>query len=369
MFGVSPTNVKSCGWYGTIISSSGTKLFGSGFENVNFGVETKTKKVKILFKNLVQSPDSYSLFWLVLKVKHLVLQKCNRTLLPCSLLFLSDFSPSGLQTCSSYPSFDSQAIRDVDPIQEQSKLQSKEPQRANTLQKADRNTSSPENKGSGGFTCEYCGKFFRFISTLKDHIKTHTLPFRCDKCDKKYASMSSLHLHRMNHTGETPFLCSYCGRGFKTAHSLRAHIPIHTGERRYKCHICGKTSIQHMSRHMRMHRGEKNYLCTECGKAFLSSGELKLHTRSHTGERPYTCKHCEKTFIAKCFLTVHMRRHTGECPYKCTVCPKAFHTLRGKKNHMKIHTDLKSFQCLKCGKIFRQEETFKAHLQTHNWLF
>ncbi|XP_074554286.1 uncharacterized protein LOC141810533 [Halichoeres trimaculatus] len=282
----------------------------------------------------------------------------------------SNFSPSGQQTSSLCSSTDSQATgkmqhtREVDLIQDPGRLQSRESKRPNIVQKAGDNTFNPENKGAG-FTCEYCGKFFRFISSLKDHIKTHTLPFHCDKCDKKYASMSSLHLHRMNHTGETPFLCSYCGRGFKTAHSLSAHVPIHTGERRYKCHICGKTSIQHMSRHMRMHRGEKNYLCTECGKAFLSSGELKLHTRSHTGERPYTCKHCDKTFIAKCFLTVHMRRHTGECPYKCTVCPKAFHTLRGKKTHMKIHTDLKSFQCLKCGKIFRQEETYKAHIQTH----
>ncbi|XP_041637249.1 uncharacterized protein LOC121505760 [Cheilinus undulatus] len=268
----------------------------------------------------------------------------------CSLCSYSHGKVSGLL----------QHIREVHLNQEPSSLQSKE---------ADTDQSKPEAGSSEikcrGNTCEFCGKVFKFVSTLQSHMKTHTLPFCCDKCDKKYASMASLYVHQRNHTGETPYLCSHCGRGFKTSHSLSSHISIHTGERRYKCHICGKTSIQHLTRHMRMHRGEKNFLCTECGKAFLSSGELRLHTRYHTGERPYKCKYCEKRFVAKCFLTVHMRSHTGECPYKCTMCPKAFHTLRAQKKHMKIHSDSKSFQCLKCGKIFRQKDTYKMHLQTH----
>uniref|UniRef100_UPI0037E72C46 zinc finger protein 624-like n=1 Tax=Semicossyphus pulcher TaxID=241346 RepID=UPI0037E72C46 len=271
----------------------------------------------------------------------------------CSLCSYSDSQVSGLM----------QHIREAHMIQEPSRLQSKEPDTDNGCQKADTDTS-PSESGTPN-ACEYCGKAFMYVSTLQSHIKTHTLPFHCDRCDKKYASMASLHVHRRNHTGETPYLCSHCGRGFRTSHSLSSHVSIHTGERRYKCHICGKTSIQHLARHMRMHRGEKNYLCTECGKAFLSSGELRLHMRYHTGERPYTCKHCGKGFVAKCFLTVHMRRHTGESPYKCAVCPKSFHTLRAQKKHMQIHSNAKSFQCLKCGKIFRQEDTFKLHLQTH----
>ncbi|KAM9846052.1 uncharacterized protein ACBR49_011016 [Aulostomus maculatus] len=206
-------------------------------------------------------------------------------------------------------------------------------------------TSETPEMESTANTCEHCGRVVNDLSACLCSRETCT--YDCDKCEKKYASKSSLIVHRLRHTGETPYLCSHCGRGFRTSNSLEMHIRIHTGDRRYKCDICGKTSIQHLARHMRMHRGEKNYLCTECGKAFLSSGELRLHTRYHTGERPYSCKHCGRGFIAKCLLTRHIRQHTGERPYRCSVCPKSFPTLRSQKRHLKIHLKRKSYCVVK----------------------
>ncbi|XP_039892028.1 uncharacterized protein LOC120736115 isoform X2 [Simochromis diagramma] len=277
-------------------------------------------------------------------------------------------APLQLQTCSLCPYSDSHVsgllshIREEHLIQESNPIT--DPGKDCVFQRVRDQTFTPKMRRITD-TCEYCGKVFKDVSALTSHIKTHTLPFHCDKCDKKYSSKWSLTVHRRIHTGETPYLCSYCGQGFRSSNILALHVRIHTGDRRYKCPICGKTSIQHLSRHMRMHRGEKNYLCTECGKAFLSSGELRLHMRFHTGERPYTCKHCGKGFIAKCLLTVHTRQHTGESPYRCSLCPKSFRTLRAQKRHLVIHSSKKSFQCLKCGKIFRQEETFKTHAETH----
>ncbi|XP_035813131.2 uncharacterized protein LOC111581860 isoform X1 [Amphiprion ocellaris] len=270
-----------------------------------------------------------------------------------------------LQTCSLCPYSDNKVsellnhIRKEHLIQEPTGLFSAEPGE-DVLQKV--NSQMLKSKTN---TCEYCGKVFKDVATLKTHIKTHIPIYHCDKCDKKYSSKAALIVHQRIHTGELPYLCSHCGRGFRSSHMLQLHVRTHTGDRRYTCHICGKTSVQHLARHMRMHRGEKNYLCSECGKTFLSSGELRLHTRYHTGERPYTCKHCGKSFTAKCHLMVHTRRHTGESPYRCSLCPKSFCTLKTLKKHMMIHSNQKSFQCLKCGKIFRHEETFKMHSETH----
>ncbi|KAM4615279.1 uncharacterized protein ACJ7VT_010449 isoform 2-T2 [Polymixia lowei] len=213
--------------------------------------------------------------------------------------------------------------------------------------------------------CNRCGRVFKKLAYLTRHAGTHTLPFRCDKCERRYSCKDLLTKHQRVHTGERPYKCSHCGRGFMCSNTLKMHVRTHTGDRRYKCHICGKTSIQHLARHMLMHRGEKNYLCTECGKAFLSSGELRLHTRYHTGERPYTCKQCGKGFIAKCHLTVHIRSHTGERPYCCTQCPKSFPTSNLLKRHLFIHYDKKPFQCFKCGKGFTQARAMKMHIRTH----
>ncbi|KAM6985355.1 uncharacterized protein FYW47_004494 [Aplochiton taeniatus] len=215
------------------------------------------------------------------------------------------------------------------------------------------------------YSCTRCGKVFKKLSTLNRHVGTHTLPFHCNQCEKRYSCKELLTKHQRVHTGERPFQCSHCGRGFMCSATLKMHVRTHTGERRYKCHICGKTSIQHLARHMLMHKGEKNYLCTECGKAFLSSGELRLHTRYHTGERPYTCKQCGKGFIAKCHLTIHMRSHTGERPYLCSLCTKRFPTSNLLKRHMFVHNDRKPFQCFKCGKGFTQGHAMKTHLKTH----
>nr|XP_020455284.1 uncharacterized protein LOC109959892 isoform X2 [Monopterus albus] len=272
----------------------------------------------------------------------------------CALCPYSDSLVSGLL----------QHIRDEHLVWEPSHLPSKEPGKDDDLQYGNSEMCTSDRRSTAN-TCEYCGKVFKYVSSLNCHLNTHTLPFRCDACPKKYSTKEALDVHRRIHTGEKPYLCSHCGRGFRSPYTLGFHVRIHTGDCRYKCNICGKTSIQHLNRHMRMHRGEKNYLCTECGKAFLSSQELRLHMRFHTGERPYTCRYCGRGFIAKCLLTVHMRQHTGESPYRCSMCPKAFHTLRAQKKHMTIHLNKKSFQCLKCGKIFRQQDNFKVHVQTH----
>ena len=50
-------------------------------------------------------------------------------------------------------------------------------------------------------------------------------PFVCDICNKVFASVTNLKIHRRLHTGERPFVCSMCNKGtrfFITRDSTRA---------------------------------------------------------------------------------------------------------------------------------------------------
>ena len=43
--------------------------------------------------------------------------------------------------------------------------------------------------------CDVCGKTFLVESHLKQHMKTHTLPYQCDQCEIRVASSGSLKDH------------------------------------------------------------------------------------------------------------------------------------------------------------------------------
>ena len=49
-------------------------------------------------------------------------------------------------------------------------------------------------------TCGECSKFFETTSKLTNHMKTHTKPFKCDKCDYKCAQPQ----HLKRHSTENP---------------------------------------------------------------------------------------------------------------------------------------------------------------------
>ncbi len=51
------------------------------------------------------------------------------------------------------------------------------------------------------FSCKYCAKGYTSLSALKMHIRTHTLPCRCDTCGKSFSRPWLLQGHVRTHTG------------------------------------------------------------------------------------------------------------------------------------------------------------------------
>lgn len=91
------------------------------------------------------------------------------------------------------------------------------------------------------FACKHCEKVYTSLGALKMHIRTHTLPCKCQLCGKAFSRPWLLQGHIRTHTGEKPFQCPQCDRCFADRSNLRAHLQTHTDVKKYACRTCPKT--------------------------------------------------------------------------------------------------------------------------------
>lgn len=111
------------------------------------------------------------------------------------------------------------------------------------------------------FSCEPCGRFFKFESSLRAHrVCFHGLPGSeqqsksCPECGKSFQTELSLSMHLRTHTQEVHFKCSVCSKLYRSRSSLKKHVAL-------------------------VHRACLRCFCPHCGKGFLGQASLALHTR------------------------------------------------------------------------------------------
>ncbi|XP_061188855.1 PR domain zinc finger protein 15-like [Saccostrea echinata] len=263
----------------------------------------------------------------------------------------------------------------------------------------------------GSAACEICGTFFYSTKAFREHYQTHTHPYSCDRCKKRFIKIGTLHTHQC--LQDTSLMeCHHCQQKFPGQTALKAHIKkehrrtiqckvclknflaykeyeTHTcvdefgnpaefvAERDMNllgdkpiCHVCGKefTTTSNLNKHVKIH-GEKKVECEHCGKKFHHEEYLKVHVEGvHEKKHKFQCEECGKFLTSKPGLVSHMKQfHSDEkVVYPCSECGKVFNQKGNRKIHMFSHMKEKLFKCDECDKMFKYPEQLKKHRFIHS---
>ncbi|XP_053382432.1 uncharacterized protein LOC128549542 isoform X2 [Mercenaria mercenaria] len=231
--------------------------------------------------------------------------------------------------------------------------------------------------GSG--KCTVCFETFSNSKAFRNHFLSHTHPYHCDKCDKRFLRIGTLNSHDCECLNESA--CNVCSKTFKNQTNLDKHIK-ENGCMRYQCSACNE---QFRSKSMAKDHNciieatedveaeivsinNVREVCPTCGKSFSSKSNLTKHMILH-GEKKYGCPHCAKFFHLDVYLKEHITCvHYNIFKYQCNVCGRLLKSKTGLIAHTRIFhaKNAEVFPCTKCGKVFKQKGNLRSHMYSHS---
>ena len=110
--------------------------------------------------------------------------------------------------------------------------------------------------------CGICKKVFTQSSNLSPQkLKPSDVKYQCDECQNDFTQLRSTPKRKLIQSGVKTFKCDECDKAFASANNLYAHKMFHsTG--RFQCDVCSKT--------------------------FKSSSYLAIHILTHSGVNPFS---------------------------------------------------------------------------------
>ena len=234
------------------------------------------------------------------------------------------------------------------------------------------------HKGHKKNKCKLCPEFFPRSGLLKNHMKSVHGKENCDICDKFY-DVYHLKKHiKIVHEGKNPkdeefrFKCESCDKSFASAQRLKGHYQcVHEGKTS-KCDLCDKILGEYpLKHHIRQVHIDKKLKCEFCENetTFPTVRILRKHVHSvHKGYKKHRCNKCGKCFIKLEEVQEHIQSvHDGDKKHRCDICDKPLGTIYQLKRHIKIiHEGIKSskdFKCDSCEKSFVAHQQLRWHIQ------
>ncbi|KAJ8289788.1 hypothetical protein GJAV_G00005350 [Gymnothorax javanicus] len=226
----------------------------------------------------------------------------------------------------------------------------------------------PEQKSGFRHECNFCPATFAHASGKYKHVRKHKLCERTGKPFICESSLSPLSQNRedtaqVSDSKGSPncasFSCQFCGKNFLELHSLKRHMRLHSGDRRYQCQQCGKGFFRrsHLDAHKNVHK--RRIQCTVCKKILPTISELIKHRDNHIKRGMLQCPDCPMQFKYPAFLLRHLASHK-----RAEQKPHQLQDLQqGKENQKKEEAEV--FQCTLCDCVFESSKELSKHCLTH----
>jgi len=217
------------------------------------------------------------------------------------------------------------------------------------------------------FDCDFVGKTKQ---TLLDHQKSHTKPFECKDCEKKFRTKYELKEHRLiQHENPNAFQCKVCKKSLRSKYSLNYHLQTHEENpaKPFKCLKCQQSFRlkDHLKLHQQyMHSDSKPFACDLCPKRFSIIHQIRKHIEIHKKEKRFKCEVCMKSFGSKNNFDDHMERHSG-VKVKCDLCDAEFLTKIALNRHKNYMHSERSFKCDKCDYVGKNSKLLREHQAVH----
>ncbi|BFZ10091.1 hypothetical protein BsWGS_13130 [Bradybaena similaris] len=241
-----------------------------------------------------------------------------------------------------------------------------------------------------GLSCKLCQKVAFSRLEYRKHVKSHTLKFICDICQKGCRSLPLLKMHKKTHSRSTSLTCKICFRSCSNFHCLKQHSKSHkpgsfnTVIKRptlkasiSKQRIFPEVMAQlHRTSQLRSAEGDqmsadaREFKCNDCLRRFSSSRQLTAH--KCMPEDTFICGICNKTFSSTCKLKIHLKLHSRII--KCDICDIMFCEQTELEEHIQeehVHNvstgagHVDAFTCVLCYDHFENASDLKDHMKDH----